>query len=101
MPRTPSQKSIDVCRSAPTSVMWWTPWVCSLRSTPRSYAARRDRLPQRLQPAAAHLLGPVVDLLAVAEPVLLPPRARDVVDVAARAAVDAAAPVVHGDHVVA
>src|SRR6185312_13835833 len=31
MPRTPSQKSIDVCRSAPTIVMWWTPWLCSFR----------------------------------------------------------------------
>src|SRR3954449_2405051 len=31
IPSTPSQKSIDVCRSAPTSVMWWTPWLCSLR----------------------------------------------------------------------
>ena len=31
MPSTPSQKSIDVCRFAPTSVMWWTPWVWSLR----------------------------------------------------------------------
>ncbi len=27
MPSTPSQKSIDVCRSAPTRVMWWTPWL--------------------------------------------------------------------------
>jgi hypothetical protein len=27
MPSRPSQKSIDVCRSAPTSVMWWTPWL--------------------------------------------------------------------------
>ena len=25
IPSSPSQKSIDVCRSAPTSVMWWTP----------------------------------------------------------------------------
>ena len=32
MPSTPSQKSIDVCRSAPTIVMWWTPCVCSLRT---------------------------------------------------------------------
>src|SRR4051794_28332924 len=31
MPSTPSQKSIDVRRSAPTIVMWWTPWLCSLR----------------------------------------------------------------------
>ena len=29
MPSTPSQKSIDVCRSAPTIVMWWTPWLWS------------------------------------------------------------------------
>src|SRR4051794_21016571 len=34
MPRTPSQKSIDVWRLAPTSVMWWTPWLCSLRNGP-------------------------------------------------------------------
>src|SRR4051794_38220120 len=31
MPSTPSQKSIDVCRPAPTRVMWWTPWLWSLR----------------------------------------------------------------------
>src|SRR6185437_14389755 len=31
MPSTPSQKSIDVRRSAPTSVMWWTPWLWILR----------------------------------------------------------------------
>src|SRR5919202_4612140 len=31
MPSTPSQKSIDVWRSAPTMVMWWTPWLCSFR----------------------------------------------------------------------
>src|SRR3954454_5114971 len=31
MPSTPSQKSIDVCRSAPTIVMWCTPWLWSLR----------------------------------------------------------------------
>src|SRR5689334_11894382 len=31
MPSTPSQKSIDVRRSAPTSVMWWTPWLWSFR----------------------------------------------------------------------
>src|SRR3954471_8848308 len=32
IPSRPSQKSIDVCRSAPTMVMWWTPWLCSLRT---------------------------------------------------------------------
>src|SRR3954452_20870721 len=32
MPSTPSQKSIDVCRAAPTIVMWWTPWLCSFRN---------------------------------------------------------------------
>ena len=31
MPSTPSQKSIDVCRSAPTIVMWCTPWLWSFR----------------------------------------------------------------------
>src|SRR4051812_38510093 len=39
MPSTPSQKSIDVCRSAPTSVTWWTPWLWSLRIAP-CYAQR-------------------------------------------------------------
>src|SRR5918992_2647220 len=29
MPSTPSQKSIEVCRSAPTIVMWCTPWLWS------------------------------------------------------------------------
>src|SRR3954453_23659300 len=32
IPSAPSQKSIDVWRSAPTIVMWWTPWLCSLRN---------------------------------------------------------------------
>src|SRR3954447_3813980 len=32
MPSTPSQKSIDVRRPAPTIVMWWTPWLCSFRN---------------------------------------------------------------------
>src|SRR3954470_2802724 len=36
MPSTPSQKSIDVRRSAPTIVMWWTPWLWSLRISGRS-----------------------------------------------------------------
>src|SRR4051812_50118292 len=31
MPSSPSQKSIAVCRSAPTSVMWCTPWLWILR----------------------------------------------------------------------
>src|SRR4051812_39496605 len=31
IPSTPSQKSIEVRRSAPTRVMWWTPWLWSLR----------------------------------------------------------------------
>src|SRR3954471_16798631 len=31
IPSRPSQKSIDVWRPAPTSVMWWTPWDWSLR----------------------------------------------------------------------
>src|SRR3954449_4006607 len=31
IPSTPSQKSIEVCRPAPTIVMWWTPWLCSFR----------------------------------------------------------------------
>jgi modulator of FtsH protease len=33
IPSTPSQKSIDVWRSAPTIVMWWTPWDWSLRTS--------------------------------------------------------------------
>src|SRR3954447_4521301 len=32
IPRTPSQKSIDVRRSAPTIVMWWTAWLWSFRT---------------------------------------------------------------------
>src|SRR3954463_364413 len=36
IPSTPSQKSIEACRPAPTIVMWWTPWLCSFRKrTPR------------------------------------------------------------------
>src|ERR687893_1825276 len=31
MPSTPSQKPIEVWRSAPTIVMWWTPWDWSFR----------------------------------------------------------------------
>src|SRR3954454_23381306 len=31
IPSRPSQKSIDVWRSAPTMVMWCTPWLWSLR----------------------------------------------------------------------
>jgi hypothetical protein len=34
LPSTPSQKSMDVCRLAPTSVMWWTPWLWSFRTGP-------------------------------------------------------------------
>src|SRR5689334_25431550 len=34
IPSTPSQKSIEVCRSAPTRVMWCTPWLCSFRIGP-------------------------------------------------------------------
>jgi hypothetical protein len=47
IPSTPSQKSIEVCRSAPTSVMWWTPWVWILRMVialqSRSSGIHRDR----------------------------------------------------------
>src|SRR4051812_45803414 len=38
MPSRPSQKSIDVCRSAPTSVMWCTPWLWIFRMR-RAYEA--------------------------------------------------------------
>src|SRR6266545_2191978 len=61
MPSTPSQKSIDVCRSAPTIVMWWTPWLwsfrmCSLASVldelrlvfAATQASERDELHSRL-----------------------------------------------------
>src|SRR5579863_3218353 len=34
MPSTPSQKSIDVCRLAPVSVMWCTPWLWSFCMVP-------------------------------------------------------------------
>src|SRR5690348_16309997 len=37
MPSTPSQKSIDVCRSAPVMVMWCTPWLWSFRITSVSH----------------------------------------------------------------
>src|SRR3954468_78754 len=40
IPSTPSQKSIDVRRSAPTRVMWWTPWACSFRTVLTLPAAR-------------------------------------------------------------
>src|SRR6187397_670482 len=60
MPRTPSQKSIEVCRSAPTSVMWWTPWAWSLRMSARILdplelpAVRVRGLLDRAQVEAAH-----------------------------------------------
>src|SRR5215213_2924693 len=38
IPSRPSQKSIEVWRSAPTIVMWWTPWLCSLRIGPSALA---------------------------------------------------------------
>src|SRR6267378_2941024 len=44
MPRTPSQKSIDVWRSAPTIVMWWTPWLWSLRRTSPRFVLDKFRL---------------------------------------------------------
>src|SRR3954451_6291487 len=31
IPSTPSQKSIELCLSAPTRVMWWTAWLWSTR----------------------------------------------------------------------
>src|SRR5215470_8417644 len=43
MPRTPSQKSIDVCRSAPTIVMWCTPCVWSFRMESRPREPTLDR----------------------------------------------------------
>ena len=33
IPSKPSQKSIDVWRSAPTIVMWWTPWLRRCEAT--------------------------------------------------------------------
>src|SRR5215216_5777071 len=45
MPSTPSQKSIEVCRSAPTSVMWWTPWLWSFRIGPLDLVWTVDTLP--------------------------------------------------------
>src|SRR4051812_34943178 len=44
MPSTPSQKSIEVRRSAPTIVMWWTPWLWSLRMGEASSGAGFDEL---------------------------------------------------------
>src|SRR5215210_4767241 len=42
MPSTPSQKSTEVCRSAPTIVMWWTPWLWSLRMWGRPPLSERS-----------------------------------------------------------
>src|SRR6266545_3615616 len=72
MPSTPSQKSIDVCRSAPTIVMWWTPWLwsfrmCSLASVldelrlvfAATQASERDELHSRLDDE--HVTEPLTD----------------------------------------
>src|ERR1043166_2220040 len=50
IPSTPSQKSIDVCRSAPTSVMWCTPWLWIFRTTGESTAKARCKRPSPFVP---------------------------------------------------
>ena len=80
MPSTPSQKSIDVCRSAPTIVMWWTPWLWSLRiGYPFDLVLDEFRLVlAALQAAPRHELDAGLDherRRAVARG--SPPRARD------------------------
>src|SRR3954468_8420130 len=67
MPSTPSQKSIEVCRSAPTSVMWWTPWLWSLRGMVPAKLRHRGRL---LASEVGHRRLAVDDLAPDAEPVV-------------------------------
>src|SRR6478752_4734953 len=56
MPSTPSQKSIEVCRSAPTIVMWWTPWVWSLRMALGCRILRGAEVPlDQLDPVAVRI----------------------------------------------
>src|SRR3954468_9733287 len=83
MPSRPSQKSIDVWRSAPTMVMWWTPWDWSLRiarrtlrhaSGPTQRQQQRGAEQQRADPGEARRELPVLLLGAEA-------RAQPLVDV--------------------
>src|SRR5436190_15898811 len=61
MPRTPSQKSIDVWRSAPTIVMWWTPWLWIFRTR-----ASLDRRPSFQDPYL--VLRPSLRLMPMVSP---------------------------------
>src|SRR3954454_15638735 len=67
MPSTPTQKSIEVWRSAPTSVMWWTPWLWSLRGMVPAKLRHRGRL---LASEVGHRRLAVDDLAPDAEPVV-------------------------------
>src|SRR4051795_10638227 len=71
MPSTPSQKSIEVCRSAPTIVMWWTPWLWSLRmgEVSRSVFDERRFVLAALQRAPWHELHAGGDHERGAQPV--------------------------------
>src|SRR4051794_35156341 len=83
IPSRPSQKSIDVWRSAPTSVMWWTPCDWSLRiarSTLGHAAGPAQRQQQRRGEEQRARAGKARGVL----PVLLlgaQPRAEPLVDV--------------------
>src|SRR4051794_36749353 len=57
MPSRPSQKSIDVWRSAPTIVMWWTPCDWSLRIARRTLRHASGPA-QRQQQRGAEQQGP-------------------------------------------
>src|SRR3954447_11746189 len=61
MPSTPSQKSIDVRRSAPTIVMWWTPSLWSLRIVWRDLS--RGLVLDEFRLVLAALQGPPRDQL--------------------------------------
>src|ERR1700688_749254 len=62
MPSTPSQKSIDICRPAPVSVMWCTPWLWSfcIVSTVNSYHTSLDFCELRQQATLAGISDKVV-----------------------------------------
>src|SRR4051794_13721297 len=63
MPSRPSQKSIDVCRSAPTIVMWCTPWLWSfLMVTPATLPQTPARGgPMPVQPPTRQQLEWIAD----------------------------------------
>ena len=68
MPSTPSQKSIDVCRSAPVRVMWCTPWLWSFLTSPSTLDESRLVLAS-LQASPRHEVHASLNHEYVAEPV--------------------------------